>query len=192
MTDNTRRWLVAGVVFLTAVVLIVGTALILLFFFATGSISAPFGPASGGVGPMRPFGGNPQVQEGDFSSNGEQIYFTGTSRTGPPITASMEGMHTMPSGRLACVNCHGPDGKGGVVRMMMASAEAPNIQYSELTSGEHEGGQEEHPAYTDETIKRAITEGVDPAGEPLDPLMPRWNMSDEQLNDLITFLKTLD
>lgn len=50
----------------------------------------------------------------------------------------------------------------------------------------------EHEPYTDETIKRAITEGVEPNGEPLDWLMPRWSMSDEDLDDLIEFLETLD
>jgi len=64
-----------------------------------------------------------------------------------------------------------------------------------LTSEEHgEGGEEgmEHEPYTDEDIKRAITEGIEPDGEPLDWPMPRWTMSDEDLDDLIEFLKTLD
>jgi hypothetical protein len=38
--------------------------------------------------------------------------------------------------------------------------------------------------------KRAITEGVDPAGEPLDLTMPRWQMSERDLDDLLEFLKT--
>jgi len=56
---------------------------------------------------------------------------------------------------------------------------------------EHEG-EEEHPPYTDETIKRAITQGVDPAGEPLEWPMPRWSMSDEDLEDLLDYLKSLE
>lgn len=35
------------------------------------------------------------------------------------------------------------------------------------TEIEH-GEGEEHPPYTDETIKRAITQGVEPDGEPLE------------------------
>jgi len=56
---------------------------------------------------------------------------------------------------------------------------------------EHEG-EEAHPLYTDETIKRAITQGEDPDGEPLDWPMPRWTMSDEDLNDLLEYLKGLE
>ena len=73
--------------------------------------------------------------------------------------------------------------------------EAPDIRYQTLTAEEHgeEGKEEmEHGPYTDEDIKRAITEGVEPDGEPLDWPMPRWSMSDEDLDDLLEFLKTLD
>jgi hypothetical protein len=64
-----------------------------------------------------------------------------------------------------------------------------DIRYHHLIEEEHE---EEHPPYTDELIKRAITEGLNPAGEPLDRTMPRWRMSEEDLDDLVEFLKTLD
>ncbi len=40
-----------------------------------------------------------------------------------------------------------------------------------FTSGER-GEGEEHPTYTKDTIKRAIREGIDSAGEPLDLTMP--------------------
>ncbi|UCG54289.1 MAG: cytochrome c [Dehalococcoidia bacterium] len=96
---------------------------------------------------------------------------------------------------IACVNCHGADGKGGRVNMMMWSFETPDITWANLTSEEHhdEGNNEkEHPPYTEATVKQAITEGINPAGKPLDAEMPRWKMSEEDLTDLIEFLKTLD
>ena len=127
-----------------------------------------------------------------FASNGEQIYFTATSPRGTPITSDMDmGMGMMQGGMMTCVSCHDPDGRGGRVRMMMSTFVAPDIRYNTLTSEEH-GEEMEHESYTDETIKRAITDGVEPNGEPLDWPMPRWSMSDEDLDDLIEFLKTLD
>ncbi|MER3458327.1 MAG: hypothetical protein C4309_06575 [Chloroflexota bacterium] len=75
--------------------------------------------------------------------------------------------------------------------MMMGSFVAPDIRYKTLTAAEHAAG-EEHPPYTDETIKRAITQGIDPAGEPLNWPMPRWTMTEADLEDLLAFLKTLD
>ena len=118
-----------------------------------------------------------------YKSNGERIYFTATSSSGKPIYS--QGF-TMMHGRIACVNCHGPDGRGGNVYMMMTSFEAPDITWPELT-----GPHEHHAPYTEATIKDAITKGVEPNGEEMEIYMPRWQMADEDLDDLIDFLKTL-
>jgi mono/diheme cytochrome c family protein len=108
---------------------------------------------------------------------------------------------------MSCATCHGPDGSGGRY-LAMGAVRTPNIQYAILTGqveldedgheGEDEEGHDEaeeeehgHEPYTDETLKRAITEGVEPDGEELDSFMPRWSMSDQDLEDLVSFLKTL-
>jgi len=130
-----------------------------------------------------------------YSSNGERIYFTTESSSSESITYSggIRMMHP-----IACVNCHGPEGKGGRVAMMMWQFDVPDITWDNLTREEHhekEPGQEEHeehPPYTEETLKRAITRGIDPAGEPLDEEMPRWRMSERDLNDLVDFIMTLE
>ena len=132
---------------------------------------------------------------GRYSSNGERIYFTAESASGQPITytGSIRMMHT-----ISCVNCHGPEGEGGRVNMMMSYFDSPNITWHVLTQEEeHEeepgqGEHEEHPPYTEVTLKRAIIEGIDPAGERLDDEMPRWKMSEQDLDDLMEFIKTLD
>lgn len=156
-------------------------------------------------GPMAPFARTRGFGR-EFASNGERIYFTATSNSGSPITfdmmgGGMMGRIPMMDGSMACVDCHGPDGRGGRVQMMMATFTAPDIRWETLTAADHgheetednHGGEEmEHPPYTEETIKRAITQGVDPAGEPLAWPMPRWHMSDQDLNDLIDYLKTLE
>jgi mono/diheme cytochrome c family protein len=129
----------------------------------------------------------------NFRSNGEQIYCTATSQRGTPVTY-MGGPGVMSrgmmGGQFACVTCHGRDGRGGQVRVMMYSYTAPDIRYETLTSPMAHGG-ESHPPYTDATLKRAITQGVDPAGAPLEAPMPRWQMSAGDLDDLIAYLKTL-
>ena len=118
-----------------------------------------------------------------YKSNGERIYFTSTSSSGKPIIS--QGFSMM-QGNIACANCHGADGRGGNVRLMMTSFEAPNITWPVLT-----GNYEDHAPYTEATLKDAITRGVDPGGKELEIYMPRWQISDEDLNDLISFLKTL-
>lgn len=129
--------------------------------------------------------------DGSFHSNGQRIYFTATSSSREPIIS--RGFNMMMH-RIACVDCHGPEGKGGSVYMMMRRFDVPDITWPHLTEEEHEevGEHEEHPPYTEETVKRAITEGLDPAGELLEDFMPRWQMSEQDLNDLIDFMKTTE
>jgi len=133
---------------------------------------------------------------GPSESNGERIYFTAESSSGEPITYS--GGATMMRHRIACVSCHGPEGKGGRVTMMMWRFDTPDITWDNLTQEEHheekpgEEEHEEHLPYTEETLKRAITRGIEPDGEPLDELMPRWRMSEQDLDDLVEFIKTLE
>jgi mono/diheme cytochrome c family protein len=125
----------------------------------------------------------------EYVSNGQMIYFTGRNQQGQRIPFDGAPMWLYMQGG-SCASCHGADGRGGAPVMM--GTEIPgDIRYSHLTEEEHEEG-EEHPPYTDELIRRAITLGLNPAGEPLDLTMPRWRMSDQDLDDLIEYLKTLD
>jgi cytochrome c oxidase subunit 2 len=149
-------------------------------------------PAEGYYGPMMgPMmrGRQAPGSELRFKTNGQRIYYTATSGSAAPLTAS-GGPHWFEMHGGSCVDCHGPDGTGGYV-VPMTDVVAPNITYSDLTSKHHMHGGEEHPPYTDALIKRAITKGLDPAGHSLSYAMPRWNMSEGDLNDLIAYLKTL-
>jgi len=173
------RWLlIIGAGIFVGFILVACAALVLGslgFRQLTGSMWGPFG-----------------LLPGRFRSNGERIYFTATSESGEPIIAEMAGMRMIHPGMMTCATCHGPDGRGGTVTMMMGTFVAPDIRYKTLTEGEHGDAHEPGPPYTDETIKRAITQGIDSAGEPLGWPMPRWHMSERDLNDLLEFLKTLD
>jgi cytochrome c oxidase subunit II len=107
-------------------------------------------------------------------------------------------MTMMRGGMMSCADCHGSDGRGGRVQMMMATFTSPDIRWGSLTAEDHAHAAKDahsneigHPPYTEETLKLVITQGVDPAGEPLAWPMPRWCMSEQDLNDLIDFLKAL-
>jgi cytochrome c oxidase subunit II len=131
----------------------------------------------------------------DFSSNGERIYYAAVSESGNPISFTM-GKMGMTAPAMSCVSCHREDGKGGTLKMMMRTIEVPDIRYETLTAeenahGETGEGDMGHAPYTEETIKKAITEGIQPDGSVLKNSMPRWNMSEGDLDDLIGYLKTL-
>jgi len=78
----------------------------------------------------------------------------------------------------------------------MCSVETPSINYRALAGPHHhheEGkGEEEHQPYTPATLKRAVTQGVEPNGETLDWCMPRWGLTDSDFRGLVAFLVSLD
>ena len=121
---------------------------------------------------------------GAFGSNGERIYFTSTSERGTAITYTggpASGGWMMMGGQLACVSCHGPNGRGGKHNMGMTQVmDAKDIRWSVL-----------QPEFDAEKFRLAVVKGQDPDGTQLKPDMPRWNISNEDLADLIAFLKTL-
>ena len=136
---------------------------------------------------------------GSFDSNGKRIYFTATSERGTPIIYNggpVSGMMMM-GGNLACVSCHGIDARGGKHIMNMETMDAPDIRWSAL-SGEHHKEQmdmEKHGKnveYNFETFRNAVEEGKHPDGDKLKEDMPRWKMSDEDLQDLMKYLKSLN
>jgi len=122
---------------------------------------------------------------GAFRSNGERIYFTATSERGKEITYTggpgSSGWMMM-GGRLACVSCRGPYGQGGKHSMGMVQVmDSKDIRWSAL--------QKE---FDEEKFRLAVVKGQDPDGTQLKPDMPRWNISNDDLADLIGFLKTLN
>lgn len=135
-----------------------------------------------------------------FSSNGERIYFTGISASGKPISArggdgSMNNMHQQMHGG-GCANCHGVEREGQRL-MPRFWVKAPALTSAALfgdddhqqDSSEHDG-HGDHASYDAASLKRAIIDGVDPAGEALDQAMPRWSMDASDLDNLIAYLQT--
>lgn len=128
-----------------------------------------------------------------FSSNGERIFFTATSTKGP-ITIK-EGPPMMRQAVKGCAHCHGRDGKGGHA-LDATGMKGSDIRYKTLLLkyGGYlsflEGKGENISGGVDTLIKRAIIDGEGP-GYKLNIAMPRWAMTEEDLNDLINYLKTL-
>ncbi len=125
----------------------------------------------------------------EFKSNGERIYFTATSASGLAINArgGNMGMGMMASG--GCVTCHGTNRQGGLL-LPRFWISAPPLTFVALFGEHEEDGHGDHEGYSDETLGRAITQGIEPDGGRLDRIMPRWGMSPVDLADLIEFLKT--
>jgi ABC-type branched-subunit amino acid transport system substrate-binding protein len=134
-----------------------------------------------------------QILASDLASSekrGRVIYLKTISPSGGEINAVVgEGGIDAPGSALPCVNCHGFEGEG----LEEHGISATNIAWEDLTKSYwgKRTGTRQYPPYNEATLERAIREGLDPAGNALDPSMPRYRLSNEDMEDLIAYLKVI-
>lgn len=70
---------------------------------------------------------------------------------------------------------------------------APGLDWQRLALGQgpREANGRRYPAYTDSSLARAIQQGIDPAGNRLDPAMPRFELTLADQRNLTAYLKRL-
>ena len=92
--------------------------------------------------------------------------------------------------RAGCATCHGADGHG----RSTPTFTSPNITYSNLTDpqGMLQADGTRGPTYTDTTLRKAVTQGLDPEGSRLESPMPQWQLTGPAWADLLAYLKTLN
>lgn len=119
---------------------------------------------------------------------GKQIYLQGTSPTGGTLNANLNG-NELPANALPCAGCHGRDGRG----KPEGGVDPSNLQWDELTKPYEvtKPGGRRHGTYTDRLFVRAVSLGLDPAGNPLNAAMPRYQMSREDMDRLLAYVKRL-
>ena len=125
-----------------------------------------------------------------FSSPGERLFLTGRDANGTAVPRSNRSMTGMMVTGGGCADCHGPDGRGRTVGAMMGSFEAPDIRWSTLSSAQDPEGRPQTP-FDEASFAHAVRDGVDPEGQRLKPPMPRWQVTDQEVQDLVAYLKTL-
>lgn len=121
--------------------------------------------------------------------NGKQIYVKGESKGGEIVALlGADDPLELPAASFNCANCHGLRGEG----TKEGGLQPPPLNWETLMRPATSAlTRRERAAYTEATLARAISLGVDPAGVRLHPGMPRYVMTPEQLQDLIAYLKQL-
>ena len=117
-------------------------------------------------------------------SVGERIYFTGTGARGRriPYRGGSMGWRLRGAG---CADCHGADRRGGKRMMPEFWRRAPPITPPALFAQ----GSVERAAYDPRSsLRQAIRDGIGRDGQTLAYEMPRWEMSDLELSELIFYL----
>lgn len=131
--------------------------------------------------------GSATTSLGDSVDRGAHLYESGASSRGGEVLATFRELR-LPGTQLACASCHGPGGRGGVEAGIVVS----DIRAKTLFAARRRSDRpdENRPAYTRESLSRVLREGVDPAGRELEELMPRYEIADEDLADLLDFLES--
>ena len=120
---------------------------------------------------------------------GKAFYLRGESASGREITALM-GEVDVPASTLPCAGCHGNRGEGRTE----GGVTAGNMSWSNLTKpyGHTDEGGRKHPPFSETSFIRAMTSGVDPAGNKLAIAMPTYRIPQEDMANLIAYLKRIE
>jgi len=124
---------------------------------------------------------------------GRRMYLEGVLPSGEMMMATVRGDIKVTGDQVICGNCHRRSGMGSSEGQEVVPAVRGNIlaEPLRLPTSKPPLAPEIRPAYSDETLKRAIRHGIDANGEELDAFMPRYSLSDAELDILLGYLNTL-
>lgn len=140
---------------------------------------------------------------------GRRLYRDGILPTGEPLSGRLAGGVVATGATVACAGCHRPSGYGGVEGLayvppvtgpLLFSVNEPRrvdlfaklFQESLAPSFWRQlREQASRPAYDEASLAAALRDGTDPLGRPLDPLMPRYQLSGREVAHLAAYLRTL-
>jgi mono/diheme cytochrome c family protein len=81
----------------------------------------------------------------------------------------------------SCAICHLANGAGG--KRLQGGVISADLRYKALVSSQ------KYP-YTLALLERAISTGIDDDGQALNPVMPRWKLSKQDLHDVANYVLT--
>ena len=132
---------------------------------------------------------------------GRAIYLKGLVGSGAPLEGVREAGGPRTTGaEAACVNCHQHSGFGSGERgnqVLVPPIAGPYLFHPRARSSEQrdlpyvDGARLDREPYTEQTLARAIREGIDSQGRTLSYLMPRFKLGDSDVAGLIEYLKSL-
>lgn len=120
---------------------------------------------------------------------GRAIYLRGESASGREITAFI-GEVDVPASTVTCAGCHGARGEGKTE----GGVTAGNLTWANLIKSyghEHPTGRK-HGPFDEAAFARALTDGVDPAGNNMLAAMPHFKMSPDDVADLLAYVKRIE
>lgn len=120
---------------------------------------------------------------------GKAFYLRGDSASGQEVLAAV-GEIDVPASTMTCAGCHGARGEGKTE----GGVTAGNLTWSYLTKpyGHIDEGGRKHPAFSETSFIRVMTAGLDPAGNKLAVAMPTYRLPQQDMANLIAYLKRVE
>ncbi|MDW7773937.1 MAG: hypothetical protein SCH71_13700 [Desulfobulbaceae bacterium] len=144
---------------------------------------------------------------------GESMYRDGILPSGEPMQAIVMGDIPVDGRMFTCDDCHQRSGLGSVEgtvitwptngRELYKPRRSTGAWHPPETEAQRQDVRKKElpeywkqiepvrPAYTDESLARALRTGIDPAGRKLDPIMPLYLLDDRDMGILVHYLKNL-
>jgi hypothetical protein len=124
---------------------------------------------------------------------GRKMYMDGTLPSGQSMTGMIQGDIEVSGDQVKCGACHRRSGMGSTEGQQVVPAVTGRILFKplKLPTSKPPATPVLRLAYTRDTLKRAIRNGIDSNGNVLDPNMPRYPLDDANLDLLIDYMETL-
>ena len=134
---------------------------------------------------------------------GERMYRDGILPSGESLQAVIKGDIAVDGKMFSCLSCHRRSGMGSYEgRVITMPINGPTLYnplspLGDLRRSTRERlprffrSGEKRSAYTDESLALAMRSGEDPGGRALHPVMPRYFLSDSDMEIMIFYLKNL-
>lgn len=129
------------------------------------------------------------AEEDSALSLGRSIYEHGIGRDGREVNATLHGNLILKGTAMACINCHGENGRGGRESFIRAA----DIRWANLSkpyASRNMGGAE--LPYDQESFAKGVRAGISASGRKFDPAMPRFDLADDEILSLIEYLSRID
>jgi hypothetical protein len=133
---------------------------------------------------------------------GERMYREGILPSGEAMQPVVSGGAAVAGTSYSCASCHLRSGlgsvEGGVVTLPVNGFKLGQTRYWKFQNLLPEERKKlrvqtkpARPPYTDETLARALSTGIDPSGRELNSAMPRYKLNDQDMAILINYLWSL-
>lgn len=125
-----------------------------------------------------------RAAEPDPLSEGRLLYSKGLLPSGRAVSAIVLGDVPVAGTQFTCISCHQRSGLG----ISEGGRSVPPVAGIYLKQPDR---QRQRPAYDERTLARAVRQGIDAAGRPLDRVMPRYELSEGEIRALSVYMDSL-